>query len=200
MTINGSPIEFTQTEILTASVFLQVRASEMLSLSTRIFLISDRELSLVLHHQPRQYNNGYFYFNECVYITSNHLYEVIKKKLLIISYLLYNDDVPSIENILRSFDYFAETISSINSRISETENRLTEYFARLASFTGYKKWDMVAFIKAARKYKAVAELVDNKISLTFKNVKCGNETEGYIQYKSIQVFLGQQNKRPIRFI
>ena len=25
--------------------------------------------------------------------------------------------------------------------------------------------------------------------MLFKNVKCGNETEGYIQYKSIEVFL-----------
>lgn len=200
MIVNGSPVEFTQREVLTASVFLQIRASEILSIACKIYALSANEFSLVRMHNPRRYTDHYLYYNDMIYINATMLSETNKIKTLIISYLLYVDDAQSIRGLLQSYDRYSEWMDNIESELRSHQRNMQQYYESIALFTGYRKWDMAAFIKAARKYKALAEVVDDGLSITFKNVRCGNETEGYIQYKSIQLFLSDDNRMPSRVI
>lgn len=200
MIVNGSPVEFTQQEILTASVFLQVRVSEILNLSYKIYAVSEGELRLIRMHNPRRFGDYCCYFNDTTYITTSFISTNTKVRLLVTAFLLANDDSSSIQQLLNSLENYVSQMAYIEAEVISHQRTIQDYYQALANFTGYKKWDIIAFIKAARKYKALAEVIDDKLAITFKNVRCGNETEGYIQYKSIQLFLSDGNRQPYRAI
>ena len=200
MIVNGSPIEFTQREILTVSVFLQVRVSEILAISTRIHLISSGEFQLIRMHNPPTFGDYHLHYSGITYTYSPALTDYEKNKLLLMAYLFENDDAQSISQLLNSYTEYSNPFDNIESELTSHIRTIAQYTQTIANFGGYKKWDMQAFIKAARKHKALVEVINHKLSITFKNVRCGNETEGYLQYKSIQLFLEDGTKKPYRAI
>ena len=106
----------------------------------------------------------------------------------ILSKVAQNEDILNYHNNInkQTIRYFKDLIkiAEEQSKIRDRQKILESYYENL-SFLKLPDW--TAFVKAAKKYKVKAVHKDGYISLMFPNVICGNDIEGFIQYRAIEV-------------
>lgn len=188
MQINASPRIFSDKEYLSASFFLQVPAKKMKSIN--FIPVSPFEYGQL--DMPEYRNNDYGiklkYGNNIIYYVGTPK----ETRLLCIGYILTYFDVFQVNGMLMSLMDWEERNSNIDCYIKDYEDavksRIKDYLKASYSFRPVEV--SLKFInRIMAKHRGSAKIEANKLILTFNKVKCGNETEGHINYKFIEVHL-----------
>lgn len=93
------------------------------------------------------------------------------------------------------------TVDIAEARWKEVQKRLADIDSMRAEIGGiyqkiydsfpptFKMFNYAEFDKACKKHKVTLNMVYNGIELTFRNIRIGDEISGYINYKSIIIFM-----------
>jgi len=195
MIIQSSPLEFTQTETMEASILMNTRMSEMLKLSSRIIPITIQEQNILTAKEIRTYtlptgggvlvSENFFY---CPFTTQTN-----KILLLCSCYIIsVNGNQNDINSFATIYQKYLSNVFDIIRHTTSYEAKMMEFSIFASKMVGYKPFDINALIKAGKKYKIEVARAGEDISFIVRNVRCGNEIEGYLQYKAIQMFMTEK--------
>ena len=91
---------------------------------------------------------------------------------------------------------FIEDVHSNNDEVDYCQRKIKEYGIRLSdSFRNVpvlKIFDFKEFHKVARRQKVAIFIDGSAYRMQFKNVRCGNDVEGHIQYKYVSLWVNSR--------
>jgi hypothetical protein len=188
-------------DIANIALFLGISSKEVFESMKKIHIINNTTYSNILRHNPEyaieqrittelgyvlirtlSINNVY-YINEREFGNAG-LYEYEKIAYLIL-YVL--SDINNIDEIIINYARLKSYHNNLNSSRRNFVNAEEQYRKLLFDHPIFTPTDYRSLFLYAKKMKIKLEKTDQNIIMNFKQIKVGNDVEGYVSYKNIEI-------------
>lgn len=181
--------EFEERQYIEAAFFLQVPVKKLRALH---FVVSTpiefNAIDSPIFNIDGSYNYYIKYYQNKVYYYGN----IPVLMLLCSAYIISEKQAFQLQPMLTKLREWTQRNQAI-AEILERHQRdlryaLERYGSDVPTFQ-LQNFSLKTINKIMAKHKGSAEFVGNDLKLTFNKIRCGNDIEGYVNYKSITVFL-----------
>lgn len=135
-------------------------------------------------------DNKIFYFINTAISTDVEALRQLNTFILGASYLISSGRIYIVNIFTSNFHCYAgilDEIRRMRSNRDHYQNRMNELEQKISVFD-LPDFNFKEISKIARKFKCKSSNEGSDLILKFNKVKCGNETEGYVAYKSITLY------------
>jgi hypothetical protein len=186
---NMTKILFTDAELIKASVFSNANMRDLIAVLPHIELATRMQLRKILSDTcvATAYNSdniilraGKVYWSD---VNAGH-----KSQMLAVSYYLWKDG--HLGNVNLVLEHIARILERERTLLSYTREIRT-YIDRiytLPQLAGFTPFNVDALSAQVRKLGVLVSQDSDNVKLTFHKLKCGNDTEGYVSYKKVELY------------
>ena len=184
--MNTTRREFEERQYIEAAFFLQVPAKKlrMLHIAPVTPLEFDAINAIAHKLNERHYIK---YYQDKFYYRGNPS----ANELLCSAYLINVKQTFQLVSMLNKLHLWEKRNLAINETYKSYHENLQYALSKYSEISTYQlqNFSIRTINKIMAKHKGYAEFTEDSLKLTFNKIKCGNEIEGYINYKAITVFL-----------